>query len=93
MHGCSALGLNAGDRIALNLPNIVEQIFYILAAQSWHHLYPVFGGLAGTLGPHPDAGAEVVITADGGYRNAEVVPTRAPTLTPRWTITCPDQPH
>ena len=33
----------------------------------------------------------VVVTADGGYRNAEVVPTRKPTPTRRWTITFRDQ--
>ena len=70
------LGLTAGDRIALNLPNILEQIFYILAAQRLGVIYtPVFGGFsAKTLSDRiHDAGAKVVITADGGYRNAEVV--------------------
>ena len=70
------LGLSAGDRIALNLPNILEQIFYILAAQRLGVIYtPVFGGFsAKTLSDRiHDAGAKLVITADGGYRNAEVV--------------------
>ncbi|MEK9586662.1 MAG: AMP-binding protein, partial [Halieaceae bacterium] len=70
------LGLTAGDRIALNLPNILEQIFYILAAQRLGVIYtPVFGGFsAKTLSDRiHDAGAKVVITADGGYRNAEIV--------------------
>ncbi|MEK9933585.1 MAG: AMP-binding protein, partial [Luminiphilus sp.] len=70
------LGLATGDRIALNLPNILEQIFYILAAQRLGVIYtPVFGGFsAKTLSDRiHDAGAKVVITADGGYRNAEVV--------------------
>ena len=41
------LGLSAGDRIALNLPNILEQIFYILAAQRLGVIYtPVFGGFS-----------------------------------------------
>ena len=71
-----SLDLSAGDRIALNLPNILEQIFYILAAQRLGVIYtPVFGGFsAKTLSDRiHDAGAKVVITADGGYRNAEVV--------------------
>ena len=34
----SNLGLKTGDRIALNMPNIPEQIFYILAAQRLGHL-------------------------------------------------------
>ena len=64
------------DRIAFNLPNIPEQIFYMLAAQRMGVVYtPVFGGFsAKTLSDRiHDAGAKLVITADGGYRNAEVV--------------------
>lgn len=74
------LGLTAGDRIALNMPNIAEQIFYILAAQRLGVIYtPVFGGFsAKTLSDRlHDAGAKVVITADGGYRNAELVPFKS----------------
>ena len=70
------LGLTKGDRIAFNLPNIPEQIFYMLAAQRMGVVYtPVFGGFsAKTLSDRiHDAGAKLVITADGGYRNAEVV--------------------
>ncbi|WOJ95604.1 AMP-binding protein [Congregibacter brevis] len=73
----ASLGLKRGDRIALNLPNILEQIFYTLAAKRLGIIYtPVFGGFsAKTLSDRIyDAGATVVITADGGYRNAEVVP-------------------
>lgn len=71
------LGLRRGDRIALNLPNIPEQIYYTEAAKRLGIIYtPVFGGFsAKTLSDRIfDAGAKVVITADGGYRNAEVVP-------------------
>ena len=74
------LGLKTGDRIALNMPNIPEQIFYILAAQRLGIIYtPVFGGFsAKTLSDRlHDAGAKVVITADGGYRNAEAVPFKS----------------
>ncbi|HKK22588.1 MAG TPA: AMP-binding protein, partial [Pseudohaliea sp.] len=73
----TALGLARGDRIALNLPNILEQIYYTEAAKRLGIIYtPVFGGFsAKTLSDRIyDAGARVVITADGGYRNAEVVP-------------------
>ena len=76
----SNLGLKTGDRIALNMPNIPEQIFYILAAQRLGIIYtPVFGGFsAKTLSDRlHDAGAKVVITADGGYRNAEAVPFKS----------------
>ncbi len=72
-----ALGLRAGDRIALNMPNIPEQIYYTEAAKRLGIVYtPVFGGFSDkTLSDRiHDAGARVVITADGGWRNAQIVP-------------------
>ncbi len=74
------LGLKAGDRIALNLPNIPEQIVWTEAAKRLGILYtPVFGGFSDkTLADRiHNAGARIVITADGGYRNAQVVPFKA----------------
>ncbi len=74
------LGLTAGDRIALNLPNIPEQIAWTEAAKRLGVIYtPVFGGFSDkTLADRVyDAGARVVITADGGYRNAQVIPFKA----------------
>ena len=71
-----SLGLKRGDRIAFNLPNILEQIYYTEAAKRLGIIYtPVFGGFsAKTLSDRiHDAGATVIVTADGGYRNAEVV--------------------
>ncbi|MEJ2603581.1 MAG: AMP-binding protein, partial [Gammaproteobacteria bacterium] len=73
----SSLGLRKGDRIAFNLPNIPDQLYYTEAAKRLGIIYtPVFGGFsAKTLSDRiADAGARVVVTADGGYRNAEVVP-------------------
>ena len=73
----AGLGLRDGDRIAFNLPNIPEQLYYTEAAKRLGIIYtPVFGGFsAKTLSDRIyDAGAKIVITADGGYRNAEVVP-------------------
>jgi len=72
----SRIGLKKGDRIAFNLPNIPEQLFYTEAAKRLGIIYtPVFGGFsAKTLSDRIwDAGAKVVITADGGYRNAETI--------------------
>jgi len=72
----SNLGLSRGDRIAFNLPNILEQVYYTEAAKRLGIIYtPVFGGFsAKTLSDRVfDAGARVVVTADGGYRNAEIV--------------------
>ncbi len=70
------LGLKKGDRLALNLPNIMEQIYYTEAAKRLGIIYtPVFGGFSDkTLSDRiHNAGARVVITSDGGYRNAQIV--------------------
>ncbi|QSW97621.1 AMP-binding protein [Haloterrigena alkaliphila] len=70
------LGLEKGDRIALNMPNLLEQIYYTEAAKRLGIVYtPVFGGFSDkTLSDRiAKLGADVLITADGGYRNAEVV--------------------
>jgi acrylyl-CoA reductase (NADPH) / 3-hydroxypropionyl-CoA dehydratase / 3-hydroxypropionyl-CoA synthetase len=75
-----ALGLRTGDRLALNLPNIPEQVAWTEAAKRLGIIYtPVFGGFSDkTLADRVhDAGARVLITADGGYRNAQVVPFKA----------------
>ncbi len=69
------LGLKAGDRIALNMPSIPAQLYWTEAAKRRGIIYtPVFGGFSDkTLSDRiDDAGARVVITADGGYRNAQV---------------------
>lgn len=71
-----ALGLKAGDRIALNMPSIPAQIYWTEAAKRLGIVYtPVFGGFSDkTLSDRIcDAGAKVVITADGCYRNAQMV--------------------
>ena len=70
------LGLQAGDRIAINMPNIPEQIYWTEACKRLGIVYtPVFGGFSDkTLSDRiHNAGARVVITADGGYRNAQIV--------------------
>ncbi len=71
------LGLKAGDRIALNLPNIPAQLYWTEGAKRLGIVYtPVFGGFSDkTLSDRiHDAGARIVVTADGGYRNAQIVP-------------------
>ena len=73
----SQLGLRPGDRIALNMPNIPAQLYWTEGAKRAGIVYtPVFGGFSDkTLSDRiHDAGARVVITADGGYRNAQIVP-------------------
>ncbi|MEM6476493.1 MAG: AMP-binding protein [Pseudomonadota bacterium] len=72
-----ALGLGPGDRIALNMPSIAEQIYWTQGAKRLGVVYtPVFGGFSDkTLSDRiADAGARVVVTADGSYRNAQMVP-------------------
>jgi acrylyl-CoA reductase (NADPH)/3-hydroxypropionyl-CoA dehydratase/3-hydroxypropionyl-CoA synthetase len=70
-----ALGLKAGDRIALNMPSIVPQIYWTEAAKRLGIVYTaVFGGFSDkTLSDRIyDAGASVIVTSDGSYRNAQV---------------------
>ena len=71
------LGLGKGDRIALNMPNILDQIVWTEAAKRLGVIYTaVFGGFSDkTLSDRiENAGARVVITADGASRNAEIMP-------------------
>jgi acrylyl-CoA reductase (NADPH)/3-hydroxypropionyl-CoA dehydratase/3-hydroxypropionyl-CoA synthetase len=71
------LGVERGDRVALNMPNVPEQIYYIEACKRLGAVYtPVFGGFSDkTLSDRIAAlDADVLVTADGGYRNAEVMP-------------------
>ena len=70
-----ALGLKAGDRIALNMPSIIPQIYWTEAAKRVGVVYTaVFGGFSDkTLSDRiADAGARVIVTSDGSYRNAQV---------------------
>jgi acrylyl-CoA reductase (NADPH)/3-hydroxypropionyl-CoA dehydratase/3-hydroxypropionyl-CoA synthetase len=72
-----SLGLKKGDRVCLNMPNIMEQIYYTEACKRLGIIYTaVFGGFSDkTLSDRiHNAGAKVVITSDGSYRNAQVVP-------------------
>jgi acrylyl-CoA reductase (NADPH)/3-hydroxypropionyl-CoA dehydratase/3-hydroxypropionyl-CoA synthetase len=74
------LGLKKGDRIALNMPNIMEQIYYTEAAKRLGIVYTaVFGGFSDkTLSDRiHNAGAKIVVTSDGSYRNAQIVPFKA----------------
>ena len=69
------LGLKAGDRIALNMPSIVPQLYWTEAAKRRGIVYTaVFGGFSDkTLSDRiADAGARVIVTSDGSYRNAQV---------------------
>ncbi|MEM9168359.1 MAG: AMP-binding protein [Pseudomonadota bacterium] len=70
------LGLKAGDRVAINMPNVPSQLYWIEACKRLGVLYtPVFGGFSDkTLSDRiHDFGARVVITADGGHRNSQII--------------------
>jgi acetyl-CoA synthetase len=68
------LGLTAGDRIALYLPNIPETTIAMLAAARLGIVYTaVFPGLSSTELRYriDDLGASLVVTSDVGYRRGE----------------------
>lgn len=71
------MGLQKGDRLVINMPNILEQIFFIEAAKRLGIIYTcVTGGLsAKTLRDRiVDSGAKVAITVDGAYRFGQTAP-------------------
>lgn len=75
----AALGVAQGDRVAIYLPMIPEAIAAMLAVARLGAVHSVvFGGFsADSLRARiDDAGAKVVITADGGYRKGKVSPLK-----------------
>src|SRR5690606_4345159 len=73
------LGVSAGDRVAIYLPMIPEAVASMLAVARLGAIHSVvFGGFsADSLRSRiDDAGAKVVITADGGYRKGRVSPLK-----------------
>ncbi|MEO2133903.1 acetate--CoA ligase [Microbacterium sp.] len=73
------LGIGAGDRVAIYLPMIPEAIVAMLAVVRIGAIHSViFGGFsADSLRSRiDDAGAKLVITADGGYRKGRVSPLK-----------------
>ncbi|MGO3146311.1 MAG: acetate--CoA ligase [Leucobacter sp.] len=75
----ASLGVTAGDRVAIYMPMIPETIIAMLAVVRLGAAHSVvFGGFsAESLRARiDDAEAEVVITADGGYRKGRVSPLK-----------------
>lgn len=71
----TSLGVEAGDRVAIYMPMIPETVIAMLAVVRLGAAHSViFGGFsAESLRSRiDDAGAELVITADGGYRKGRV---------------------
>ena len=74
------LGVGKGDRVAIYLPMIPEAVFAMLAcARIGAPHSVVFGGFsADSLADRiNDAQAQVLVTADGGYRRGALVPLKA----------------
>ncbi|NDB18721.1 MAG: acetyl-coenzyme A synthetase, partial [Actinobacteria bacterium] len=70
-HALTALGVEAGDRVAIYLPLIPEAVVAMLACARIGAVHSVvFGGFSAEAlrSRIEDAGACLVITADGGYR-------------------------
>ncbi|MFT4305615.1 MAG: acetate--CoA ligase [Microbacterium sp.] len=73
------LGIGQGDRVAIYLPMIPEAVVSMLAVARLGAVHSVvFGGFsADSLRARiDDAGAKLVITADGGYRKGKVSPLK-----------------
>jgi acetyl-CoA synthetase len=74
------LGVKAGDRVGIYLPMIPEAAVAMLACARIGATHSVvFGGFSAEAvrDRMNDAGATVVVTADGGYRRGAVVPLKA----------------
>ncbi len=73
------LGVKKGDRVTLYMPMIPEAAIAMLAAARIGAVHSVvFGGFsASALAERiKDAGSEVLITADGGWRRGQIVPLK-----------------
>jgi acetyl-CoA synthetase len=74
------LGVTAGDRVTIYLPMVPEAVVAMLACARIGATHSViFGGFSAdaVADRNADAGAKVVITADGGWRRGKVVPLKA----------------
>ncbi len=74
-----SLGVAKGDRVNIYLPMVPEAVVAMLACARIGAAHSVvFGGFSATALADRinDAGAKVLITADGGYRRGEVFPLK-----------------
>ena len=68
----SALGVTRGDRVAIHLPRVPEAVVTMLACArigAVHSVLPPALDVAGLAAHVRDAGAKIVVTADGGFRS------------------------
>jgi acetyl-CoA synthetase len=78
--GLRAIGVEKGDRVAIYLPMVPELAIALLACARIGATHSViFGGFSAEAirDRVNDAGAKVILTADGGYRRGKVVPLKA----------------
>ena len=76
----SSLGVRRGDRVVIYLPMVPEIAAAMLACARIGAVHTViFGGFSATAVRDrvEDAGAEVIVTADGGWRRGKEVPLKA----------------
>jgi acetyl-CoA synthetase len=76
-NGLRSLGVRKGDRVGIYLPMIAEAAVAMLACARIGAVHSVvFGGFSAEalLERMNDAGAKVLLTADGGWRKGAVVP-------------------
>jgi acetyl-CoA synthetase len=74
--GLQNLGIKKGDRVAIYMPAIIEQIVAVLAVARLGAVHTVvFGGFAASALRDRiiDAQAKAVITADGNYRGGKLI--------------------
>ncbi len=74
-----SMGVRAGDRVAIYMPMIPELPMAMLACARIGAVHSVvFGGFAATALADRirDCSAKVLVTADGGYRRARIVPLK-----------------
>jgi acetyl-CoA synthetase len=79
-NGLLSLGIGKGDRVAIYLPMIPELAIALLACARIGATHSViFGGFSAEAirDRVNDAGAKLIITADGGWRRGKVVPLKA----------------
>ena len=76
-NGLLSLGVKAGDRVGIYLPMVPEAAIAMLACARIGAVHSVvFGGFSAEAVRERmnDAGARVLLTADGGWRKGQVVP-------------------
>lgn len=78
-NGLKSLGIQKGDRVAIYMPLVPEAIASMLACARIGAVHAViFGGFSAEALKEriQDAGAKLLITADGGYRRGAIIPLK-----------------